>query len=141
MVIGEVMQEFNYNSFFEEIEEKLTLHSHDLDRKIFEAINVQNTILKQYVKEKTKLIKLESNYNRVFGQKFNFYRYESDIRCENKDVALFYVKQDEEVIKITEEYEKQKVIVEYMEKYLKRASNIGFDIKNIIDYLRYMNGN
>lgn len=135
------MADFDYKSFFDDIDEKLTLHSHSLDRKIFEAINVQNTILKQYVKEKTKLIKIESNYNRIFGKKFNYYRYESDIRCENKDVALFYVKQDEEVIKITEEYEKQKILVDLMEKYLKRASNIGFDIKNIIDYLRYMNGN
>lgn len=134
-------KQFDYKEFFEDIEEKLTIKQHNIDKKVFEAPNIQNDLLRQYMKEKTKLIKLEAEHNRLFGQKFHYYRYESDIRCENKDVAIYYVKKDEEYIEKFIQYEKQKVLCETLERYLKRASQITYDIKNILEYLKYINGN
>lgn len=134
-------KQFDYKEFFEDIEEKLTIKQHNIDKKVFEAPNIQNDLLRQYMKEKTKLIKLEAEHNRLFGQKFHHYRYESDIRCENKDVAIYYVKKDEEYIEKFIQYEKQKVLCETLERYLKRASQMTYDIKNILEYLKYINGN
>lgn len=134
------MADFNYKTFFEDIESSLTLKQHNLDTKIYEIPNIQNQLLRQYMKEKTKLIKLEAEHNRLFGHKYHHYKYESDIRCENKDVAIFYVKKDEEYIEKFIQYEKQKCLCESLEKYLKRVSQMTYDIKNILDYLKYING-
>jgi hypothetical protein len=134
------MTEFNYKDWFDEIENALTIHSHDLDKKIYEAPNIHNKILKQFIKEKQRLIKAEQKYNKTLAEKFHYYRYESDIRCENKDVTLFYVKKDKDFLKVAEDYEKQKLLCEMIDGYMKKARSIGFDIKNILEYLRYMDG-
>lgn len=131
---------FNYNEFFEEIEEDLTLHQHDIDKKIYQAPNTHNKILKRYIIERNKLQQLESKQYKIHKDLFHHYRYESDIRCENKDVALFYVRGDEKYLKIQSEYQKQLLLVETIEKWLKKADRIGFDIKNIIEYLKWSAG-
>lgn len=130
----------DYTKYFNDIDEKLALRPDNIDKVIYEAPNIQNELIKQYIKEKTKLIKLELKYNKIYGEKYHYYRHEFDFKCENKDVANLYVKKDEEYIKAFEEYEKQKLLLEMFDKYLKRASQIGFDLKNIIDYLKFMNG-
>lgn len=131
---------FNYQNFFEEIENDLTLHQHDIDAKIYQAPNTHNKILKRYIIERNKLQQLETAKNSKFGELFHHYRYESDIRCENKDVAIFYVKGDKKYIDKESEYQKQLLLVETLERWLKKADRIGFDIKNIIEYLKWSSG-
>lgn len=133
-------EKFDYEKWFEEVDNALTLHSHDLDKKIYDAPNTHNKILKQLIKEKTKLIQVEQKYNRTLAELFHHYRYESDIRCENKDVALFYVKKDDKFLKVAEEYEKQKLLCEMIEGYMKKTKSIGYEIKNILEYLHYLEG-
>jgi len=130
----------NYTEYFNDIDKRLTLRPDNIDVIVYDAPNIQNELIKQYIKEKTKLMKLEIKFNKIYGEKFHHYRHESDLRCENKDIANLYVKKDEEYISVFEEYEKQKLLIEMFDKYLKRASQIGFDLKNIIDYLKFMNG-
>lgn len=130
----------DYEEFFKSVEDSLFLQPHNIDRKIYDAPNIQNNLIRRYIVEKTKLLKLESKLDRLTGEKYHYYRYESDLRLENKDVAMLYVKKDNDYIKVVEEYGKQKIIVEMVDKFLKKAMNIGYDIKNIIDYLKFMNG-
>jgi hypothetical protein len=134
-------ERFDYNKFFDEVENALTIHSHDIEKKIYEAPNIHNKILKQFIIERNNLQKLESKWNKIHGDLFHYYRHESDIRCENKDVTLFYVKKDEKFIAIDQELSKQKLLVEAIERWMKKASSIGFDIKNIVEFLKFMSGN
>lgn len=135
-----IEEKFNYINFFNEIETALTLHSHDIDRKIYEAPNVHNKILRQMIIEKNKLNKLETKYNKIFGEKFHYYRYNHEVKIESKEVAIFYVKNDPEFIKINDEFNKQSLLVETIERWMKKATSISFDIKNVIQYLEFMNG-
>ncbi len=134
------MVKFDYSKFFEEIDSSLTLHSHDIEKKIYEAPNQHNKLLKRFIIERNTLQKLESKLNRLFGQKYHHYRYEFDLNLGSKEVAIFYVKKDEEYIKANDEHAKQKLLVEIIDKYMKKASTIGFDIKNIIQFLEFMSG-
>lgn len=134
-------ERLDYNKFFDEVENALTIHSHDIEKKIYEAPNIHNKILKQFIIERNNLQKLESKWNKIHGDLFHHYRHESDIRCENKDVTLFYVKKDEKFIAIDQELSKQKLLVEAIERWMKKASSIGFDIKNIVEFLKFMAGN
>lgn len=131
---------FNYTEFFNEIEEDLTLHQHDIDKKIYDAPNVHNKILRRYIIERNKLQKLETACNKTFGKLFHKYRYESDIKCENKDVAIYYVKSDDEYITTHNKYQNQKLLLESIEKWMKKAERIGFDIKNIVEFIKFMSG-
>ena len=132
---------FNYTEFFDEVEQSLTIHSHDLDRKIYEAPNTHNKILRRYTIEKNKLHRLESKRNKVFGEKYHFYRHQYEFKIENKDVAIFYIEKDPEYIEVNEEYQKQKLLLDIIEKWMKKASSIAFDIKNIVEFIKFMGGN
>ena len=131
---------FTYSEFFKEIEDDLTLHKHDIDEKVYRAPNVHNKILRRFMIERNKLQKLETEYNKVLKSLYHHYRYEGDIRCENKDIAMFYVKSDQKYINIQIEYQKQELLVENLERWLKKADKISFDIKNIIEYLKWSSG-
>jgi hypothetical protein len=135
------MIKFDYTKFFNEIDEALTIHTHSLDKKIFEAPNIHNKILRQFIIEKNKLMKLESDLNKVFGQKFHYYRYEYELKLDNKDVVLFYVKKDPDFLKANDAFNSQKLLVETIEKWMKKANSITFDIKNILEYLKWSSGN
>jgi len=132
---------FDYTQFFNEIDEALTIHTHSLDKKIFEAPNIHNKILRQFTIEKNKLQKLESELNKTFGEKFHYYRYEYELKLDNKDVVLFYVKKDPEFLTINDKFNSQKLLVETIEKWMKKANSITFDIKNILEYLKWSSGN
>lgn len=137
----ETTDKFNYTEFFDEIESDLTLHAHDIDKKIYQAPNVHNKLLRRFVIERNKLHKYETEYNRVFGELFHHYRYESDIRCENKDVAIFYIKKDKKFLEVNDKYQRQKLLLDTIEKWMKKSERIGFDIKSIIEFQKFMAGN
>ncbi len=133
-------EKFNYAEFFNEIESNLSVHAHDLDKKIYEAPNAHNKIMRQITLEKNKLNKLETKYNKIFAKLYHHYRYEYEFKLESKDVAIFYLKKDDEFLQINDELNDQRLLVDTLEKWMKKANAITFEIKNILEYLKWSSG-
>ena len=131
---------FDYENFFEEIEENLSIYAHNLDKIIFQAPNIHNKLLKRWVVENNKLQKLEIKKDRVFGERFHFYRYEYEINITSNDIAKYYVKKDNDYLKTLKEYNKQLLLVETLNKWLKKADKIYYEVKNALEVLKYLNG-
>jgi len=134
------MTKFNYNDFFEEVEADLTIYAHNLSKIIYDAPNAHNKILRQWTKENHKLHNLELEKDRVFGVRFHFYRYEYEINITSNDIAKYYVKKDDEYLKILKECNKQELLVATIDKWMKKAEKIGYEIKNVLEVIKYLDG-
>lgn len=131
---------FDYNEFFNEIDETLTLMAHNIDKKIYEAPNVHNKILRRLTIERNTLQKLENEYNKTFGELFQYYRYDYELKLDNKDVVIFYIKKDKKFLEINDKFNSQKLLVDTIEKWMKKAQNTAYEIKNIVEYLKWSSG-
>lgn len=131
---------FDYNEFFNKIDESLTLMTHNIDKKIYEAPNVHNEILRRLTIERNILQKLENEYNKTFAELFQYYRYDYELKLDNKDVVIFYIKKDPKFLEINDKFNSQKLLVDTIEKWMKKAQNTTFEIKNIIEYLKWSSG-
>lgn len=131
---------FDYKTFFKEVEDGLTIYAHNMNKIIYDAPNTHNKILKRWTIENQKLHKLEMDKNRVFSEKFHFYRYEYEINITSNDVAKYYVAKDEEYLNVLSKYNKQALLVATIDKWMKKADKIGFEIKNALEVLKFLDG-
>ena len=134
------MSTFNYKEFFNEVEEGLTIYAHNLDKIIYDAPNTHNKILKRWTIENQKLHKIELDMNRIFGERFHYYRYEYEINITSNDIAKYYVKKDETYLEILKKFNTQALLVATIDKWMKKADKIGFEIKNVLEVIKYMDG-
>lgn len=135
-----MVEKFDYNAFFNELEESLTLMPHNIDKRIYDAPNIHNKILRQITIERNKLQKLEKKYDKIFAEKYQYYRYDYETNLGSKDVAIFYIKNDTEFLKINDEFNNQKLLVETLERWMKKAQNTAYEIKNIVEFLKWSSG-
>lgn len=130
----------DYKTFFQEVEDALTIYSHNLNKIIYESPNIHNKILRAWTDEQHTLNILETKVNKLFGEKYHYYRYEYDVNLGSKDVAIFYVKKDEEYLKELKKFNTQKVLVETIERWMKKAERMNFEVKSAIEVIKYLDG-
>ena len=135
------MSKFNYEEFFIELENDLTVFAHNLPKIIYDAPNAHNKILKRWTIENHKLHQIELVMNKVFSERFHFYRHgDFEINITSNDIAKYYVKKDELYLAELKKFNKQALLVETIDKWMKKAERIGYEIKNAVEVLKYLNG-
>lgn len=134
------MAEFDYKTFFREIEDGLTIYAHNIGKIIYDAPNTHNKILKRWTIENHTLHNLELEKSRIFAERFHYYRYEYEINITANDVAKYYVAKDEAYIEILKKCNKQELLVATIDKWMKKSDKIGFEIKNAVEVLKYLDG-
>jgi len=105
-----------------------------------------------YLHQSKKYNSLLAEYKKLSLLKSKYYSGRlSKEECENlgwdinylkilKTELKSYVESDDDVIKLTTEIENQKQIIKYLEDILKMIHNRSFLIKNIIDWIKFKDG-
>lgn len=122
-----------------QLDDLLKINIKNLDKKLFQIPPIHNKILKLFFKHKMLLQTMNRDLSILFAKKWRHYKYEQDEVLTDK-TCMFFIEGDEEYANKKMELGKQQVLVEYLTKAVDKASKLGFDVKNIIDYLKYLNG-
>lgn len=83
--------------------------------------------------------KYEKQYNDLWIKRFMWYKQEFDISLSNTEIKVFLEK-DTELNDIRAKQKKLMVILEWLEKAMKNLDSIRWDIKNVIEYQKFISG-
>lgn len=130
----------NKKDIFEEIEDDLNINHTNLNSKIFEVPKLHSKYLKHFFREKKKMHKMEKELNQLYRIKYHYYAFDYEHKLDNAREIQFHVLADEEYAEALRKFENQKTVVDMMDRTLKKVSQLSFDIRNTIEYLKYING-
>ncbi len=84
--------------------------------------------------------KADWKYRQVKKERFEYYYTNYDVTLDKRDIREIYLPGDKEVIAAQQLVELVSVKLELAERTLSGLNRMGFDIKNVIDYRKFMSG-
>lgn len=134
------MSQFDFDTFNLELEQDLDINFKNIEKKIFDVPKLHSKYLKIFFEEQKKLNKIEKELQRVYKDKYHYYQFDYQKKMESLKETEFHVLADPEYAKMNHIYKNQKLIVDCVERSLKRIQSLGYDVKTMIEALKYFNG-
>lgn len=107
--------------------------------KMYKMPIIHNKWLRYFYKERDELIKAEKNLLSLYRKKYYYYKDDYDHKLDVKQIA-WHIESDDEYAKKLYNVNLRKEVVSYVEKTIRRITSFSFDMKNIIEYLKFSNG-
>lgn len=89
-----------------------------------------------YISEKNKLKKLETNFNKVAGEKYDFYKYKDGRDLGKVEIERYYLPSDPELVKMKRIIQLQEARVDFFEALAEAFKSQGFGMKNFLQNLQ-----
>jgi hypothetical protein len=112
----------------------------NIEKKLYKIPQLHSKYLKLYLKAKVKLSKLERELNDLYRKKYHYYSFEYEERLESVKEIQFHILGDEEYSDVKQQLDNQDATVKTLEYAVKKTQQLTYDIKNIIEYTKYING-
>ena len=129
----------NLEELNEEIKEDFSLSEQYLEEKLRQIPNVHNKYMRLYIKEKQKLNSLQSELRLLHREKYYWYKNDFEFTLTASQLE-WHVSQDEEYNKKFFLCQRQEDLVDYLKDTVKKASQLSFDVKNLIEYKKLTMG-
>ena len=138
---------------FEEIQKQvdidLKIDDTELDLESIRTPQLHNKYLKLYTKHSLQLKKAKDDYKSLYKFKWEYYTgkaetevYKSnpfDLKVLKADVGI-YLDADEELQKLGQRQEYLNVVVVYLERVLREINNRNWNIRNTIEWKKFLHG-
>lgn len=128
------------DELFTEIENDLTITFDNFQEKSYKIPSYHSKYLKLYFDQKKLLNKTLESLNKLYKDKYYYYTQEYEYKLDNAKEINFHIYSDEEYSKLNLKVENQKLLVDCLERTLRRVQFLAKDISNIQEQLKYMNG-
>jgi len=79
---------------------------------------------------------LEILYDKLVGQRYDYYRFESERELDKHEIKNFYIPKDNQIIKMKNIMARQKVKVDFYKMCLQGMEQQGWRMKSYLDSLR-----
>lgn len=122
-----------------EVEEDFSLRQDKLETKLLQIPNLHSKYLRYYFNEKKKLLQLESELKVLYRKKWYYYLKDWDYTIEEKHIP-WHIESDTEYSKKLLDVSRQKNIVDYFLHTIKKCNALSFDVKNVIEWNKFING-
>lgn len=122
------------------IDVDLKLDKTNFESKIYDIPSLYSKYLRLFTIESIKLNKLEKKQALAYRQKYDYYKFEYKVKLDSEKIIDFHITSDSEYLEINSTLKQQKLLVNILESTLKRVNNLGFDVKNIVEFQKYLNG-
>lgn len=131
---------FDFDEFNAQLEQDLDINFKNIEKKIFDVPKLHSKYLKVFFEEQKKLNKIERELQRLYRDKYHYYQFDYQKKMESMKETEFHVFADPEYAKMNHIYKNQKLIVDCVERSLKRIQGLGYDVKTMIEAIKYFNG-
>jgi len=127
----------------------LQINDTELDLESLKIPQLHNKYQKFYNKFSTLLKQAETDYNRLYKEKWEYYTGKADpavyqLKPFNlkllKQDADKYINADDTIIKAEQKVAYLKTVVDYLDRTLRIITNRTFQIKNAIEWRKFMSG-
>ncbi len=82
-----------------------------------------------------------ANLDKKYGELYHHFKFNSKYNLTSKTDIEAYIKKDELYYTLLKEVNDQKMIVEFLENTVKNIKTMSYDIKNFIEYKKFLEGN
>jgi hypothetical protein len=130
----------NLDELFKEIEQDLTISFENLHEKTYKIPNYHSKYLKLYFEQKRILNKCNEELGKLYKNKYYYYTEQYEYKLDTTKEINFHIYSDEEYSKANLKTENQKLLVDCLERTLKRVQFLSKDVSNIQEQLKYMQG-
>ena len=137
------------DEFYNDTKQDLTIEESELDRESLRTPYLYDKYLKMYQKTKLHLREVEQKYNEIRLEKHRYYSGNADpevykkspfgIKVVKQDLEM-YLNADPDLAKATDLVEYVSAIKDFLEKTLKNIENRNWNIKNAIEWRKFLSG-
>ena len=113
--------------------------SDNFQDKMYKMPILHNKWLRYFYEERNNLIQAQKQLLSLYRIKYYYYKDDYDHKLELKQIA-WHIESDEEYSKKLYNVNLRKEVVSFIEKTIRRITSFSFDIKNIIEHLKFTNG-
>lgn len=86
-----------------------------------------------YQREKNKLDQIGALRDKILGERWDWYRFNSEKELKSNEIKDYYLPKDEKVIKVNKLYNKQQWRVDFFEACIEALINQGWRMKSFLD--------
>ncbi len=128
----------NKKELLDDIKNDLFLDSINIENKLYEIPSLHAKYLKMFFNTKSKLNLKQKELSILYKEKYNKLKDGDDILSAKE--LIFMIQGDGEYSQLNYEVQVLTDLVDIIDRTVKKVNNLSFDVKNIIDYLKYIQG-
>lgn len=139
----------NIETLYDEVQRDLKIDDTELDLESIRTPQIHNKYLKYFTQQSLQYKKLQDDYKVLYRDKWEYYTGKSpanvyaekpfDIKVLKADVNI-YIDADEELQQLGQRIAYTKQVVEYLERVLKEINNRNWNIRNTIEWKKFLHG-
>ena len=132
-----------------QVDVDLKIDDTELDLESIRTPQLHNKYLKLFTKYSLQLKKVKDDYDGLYKEKWEYYTGKAspdtyrekpfDIKVLKSDVYI-YLNADEELQKLGQRIEYLKIVVVYLERVLREINNRNWNIRNTIEWKKFLHG-
>ena len=134
---------------YKEVERDLKIDDTELDMESIRTPQIHNKYLKYFTQQSLQYKKLNDDYKVLYCIKWEYYTGKAnpevyrekpfDLKVLKADVGI-YLESDGELQQLSQRMAYAKQIIEYLERILKEINNRNWNIRNTIEWKKFLHG-
>ena len=139
----------NIDELYNEIERDLKIDDTELDLESIRTPQLHNKYLKIYTTHSLQLKRLQDEYKILYRMKWEYYTGKSspeiykqkpfDIKVLKSDIGI-YIDADADLQQLSQKVAYTKQITDYLERILREINNRNWNIRNTIEWKKFLHG-
>ena len=118
------------------IEEDLTFNEYTIQSKIEKHSYLLMKYHHQFINAKAKVNKLEEEYEKLVGEKYDYYRFNFEENLTKTEIEKYYLVKDKDILKLKQAIRIQTIVIDFFEMCVKELESMNWSIKSYIEILR-----
>ena len=134
---------------YKEVERDLKIDDTELDLESIRTPQIHNKYLKYFTQQSLQYKKLQDDYKVMYRMKWEYYTGKAnpevykeqpfDLKVLKADVGI-YLDSDGDLQQLSQRMAYTKQIIEYLERILKEINNRNWNIRNTIEWKKFLHG-
>jgi hypothetical protein len=123
-----------------EIEYDFSLAPDELQSKIYEIPKLHSKYLGKYNKALATYQNLSVKMSKLYRNKWHKYSKEYEYKLSSQKEIILYVEGDKDIIELRLQLDSAERIKNYLKEVVDKTKQLTFDVKNLIEFLKYIGG-
>lgn len=124
------------SSKYPEINELMEFNEFNVGEKLEQNAFLQEKFRLLYISEMSKLRRIEENFNKVAGERYDYYKYHDSRDLSKVEIERYYLPSDKELINLKKLIDVQQTITDFYLAVSDTFKSQGFNLKTFVENLK-----